>query len=406
MEIRPILSALMRNKIGLVLIALQVALTLAIVTNSLFIIAGRFELMGRPSGVDEPNVFTIASLRFAPGFDTAGSMTQDLAMLRGMAGVVDATVINSLPVSNGGWNTGVSSKQFNSATSGPDETKNSAMYMVDDHGLNALGLELAEGRNFRPDEITDRPDNSNAWPAVMIVTKALADKLWPGESAVGKTMYLGDEQSVTVVGVLKRLQAPWVGNDDVEQSSLVPQRGLWSDTRYVVRTKAGDRDRLMKEVEQKLEQLNSGRIVRSLRSFEEIRNDSYARDHAMTVILISVIVGLFIITGLGIIGMASFWVTQRTKQIGTRRALGARRFDILRYFQVENFLITSMGLALGVVLAYGFNLWLMRAFDASRMSWYYVPIGVVGIWLLGQLAVIGPATRAARVSPSVATRSV
>ena len=82
MEIRPIFSALMRNKTGLVLIALQVAITLAIVTNSLFIIKERIELMNRPSGIDEAGLFTVSSLPFAPGFDRAGSITQDLATLR------------------------------------------------------------------------------------------------------------------------------------------------------------------------------------------------------------------------------------------------------------------------------------------------------------------------------------
>ena len=66
MEIRPIFSALLRNKIGLILIAAQVAITLAIVTNSLFIINERLTKMDRPSGLDEPNLFTISSLGFAP----------------------------------------------------------------------------------------------------------------------------------------------------------------------------------------------------------------------------------------------------------------------------------------------------------------------------------------------------
>ncbi len=86
-------------------------------------------------------------------------------------------------------------------------------------------------------------------------------------------------------------------------------------------------------------------------------------------------------------GLASFW--QRTRQIGIRRAL-ARRVDILAYFQTENFLITSAGITLGMLLAYAFNLVLMKAYELSRMPWYFLPAGALLLWILGQLAVLVP----------------
>ncbi len=111
------------------------------------------------------------------------------------------------------------------------------------------------------------------------------------------------------------------------------------------------------------------------------------------------------VTALGIVGLASFWVQQRTKQIGIRRALGATRGQILRYFQTENFLLASVGIVLGMLLAYSINLWLMGAYELPRMPITYLPIGAVLLWLLGQIAVFGPAHRAAAVPPAVATRS-
>lgn len=406
MEIRPIFSALMRNKIGLVLIAAQVAITLAIVTNSLFIIHERLGKMDRPSGMDETNLFTLSSLGFAPNFDRQASVDEDLAVLRAMPGVVDATAINNLPLSGGGWSEGISPKHIDPETAKPEDAEATAMYLVDDHGINTLGLNLVEGRNFRPEEVGYRTERDSGWPSSLIITKALAEKLFPGESAVGKTVYLSGDEGSMVVGVVERLQAAWVNWENVEHSTLAPQRMLWSEIPYLIRTQAGERDRLMSAVEKRLAEVNPGRIVREMRDYGEIRADTYQRDRAMTVILIGVIIGLLAITGLGIVGMASFWVTRRTKQIGTRRALGARRVDILRYFQTENFIITTIGLAFGAVLAYAFNYWLMQAFDSARMSWFYVPIGAVCVWLLGQLATAGPASRAARVSPAVATRSV
>jgi len=163
----------------------------------------------------------------------------------------------------------------------------------------------------------------------------------------------------------------------------------------------------MKTVESKLIESNHNRIVRSLKSIEKIRAECYSEDRAMMIILGTVIFCLLTITALGIVGMASFWVTQRRKQIGTRRALGATRGSILRYFLTENFLITTGGLVLGAVLSYGFSFWLMAHVSEARLlPWGYLPVGFVVLWVLGQLAVLGPATRAARVSPAIATRSV
>ena len=240
------------------------------------------------------------------------------------------------------------------------------------------------------------------------MTKALADKMFPDGDALGKQVYLNeDPPTTTIVGIIDRLQEPWVANDDVENATLIPgYMPYGNSSRYLVRTEPGRRDEVMKQVEQKLTEANSSRIIGKMRTIEGVRKEAYAGDRAMALILGAVIIALLTITALGIVGMASFWVAQRTKQIGTRRALGATRGSILRYFLTENFLITSGGLIVGAVLAYGFSLWLMLHYQASLLPWHYVPIGFLCLWVLGQLAVLGPATRASRVSPAIATRSV
>jgi putative ABC transport system permease protein len=89
-----------------------------------------------------------------------------------------------------------------------------------------------------------------------------------------------------------------------------------------------------------------------------------------------------------------------------RRALGATRGQILRYFQTENFLLATVGIILGMLLAYSINQLLMSKYELPRLPLHYLPIGAVALWVLGQLAVLGPARRAAAVPPAVATRSV
>jgi putative ABC transport system permease protein len=403
MEIRPILSALMRSKVSMILIGLQVALTLAIVTNSLFIIEQRLEVMSRPSGMNEADTFTFASSGFGQGYDATSVMLSDLELLRQLPGVVDASPANSMPLSGGGWNTGI-----NLEPNQRNSSANSALYIVDSHVIDAWGVQLIAGRTFKPEEVSPHKFGGTFIPKVIIVSNALANRLFPDGGAVGKQVYFGDTtEATTIIGVVDRLQQPWITSDTVENSTFVPAYMPFANSaRYIVRTEPGRRDEVMKLVEEKLAAANTSRIIGRMRSMEQVRQDAYAGDRAMAIILGVVIFALLTITALGIVGMASFWVAQRTRQIGTRRALGATKVDILRYFQTENFIITSLGLMVGAVLAYGLSLWLMDIYQAPRLPWHYVPIGFVCLWLLGQLAVLGPALRASNVPPAVATRSV
>ena len=141
------------------------------------------------------------------------------------------------------------------------------------------------------------------------------------------------------------------------------------------------------------------------KTLAELRQEYYQADRAMVWLLLAVCIALLVVTALGIVGLASFWVQQRTKQIGVRRALGATRGQILRYFQTENFLLASIGIVLGMLLAYAINQLLMSKYELPRLPLYYLPIGAVLWWLLGQIAGVGPARKAASVPPAVATRS-
>ena len=126
----------------------------------------------------------------------------------------------------------------------------------------------------------------------------------------------------------------------------------------------------------------------------------------MVKLLTTVIVVLAGVTGLGIVGLAWFSVTQRRKQIGTRRALGATRADIVRYFLVENGMITTTGLVVGLVATVALNWFLDTNYEVGRLPLWYLPLGMAALWLLGQLAVLIPARRASNIPPALATRSL
>ena len=404
MEIGPIFRAMMRNKPGYVLIALQIAVTMAIMVNAIAIIQERSTLMARPSGVDEANIFYLSSLTFRPGVDQQDMIDEDLRLLRSTPGVIDALSTNSVPLRGGGW-----SMSLQTEPGAGIDGSGVAIYFTDDHGVNTFGVDLVAGRDFVAEDIHWSDPESSTWPPLGIITRAMAETLYPDEplaSVVGRTVYINEADPVQIIGIVEQLQAPWSGWDGVERSMLVPQKRESNYNRYVVRSEPGQLLNLMPRVEEALAASNSDRIVKDARTMEETRRSSYLDDSAMISMLTFVVTLLIVITSLGIVGLANFSVTRRTKQIGTRRALGATRSAIMRYFLLENFVVSSAGVCLGAILAVSLNIWMVNAFEMTPMAWYLIPVAMLALWVVGQLAVAGPARRATRVSPAIATRTV
>ncbi|HEX7813591.1 ABC transporter permease [Dyella sp.] len=407
-QIKPILVALKRHKAGTVLIALQIALTLAIVCNALFIIEQRVNRLQRPTGVTESDLLAVQS-RFvgATDADTPPLIRSDVLALRQVPGVADAYATNSFPLRGGGWSTGIKTD--------PDARKSitqTTQYFVDEHALATLGSKLVEGRNFNAGEVSVTDPKAMKTAPQILITKALGEKLFPKQSALGKVVYLGDDKSpATVIGVLDRLQVPWSGtwaDNFQEYAVLQPYQLSGNFTVYLIRAKPGQLAAITKAVPETLFKVNHMRVItgkRGIRSFEKVRADAYRSDRGMAILMSVVCLVLLAITAAGIVGLTSFWVGQRRKQIGVRRALGATRGDILGYFMTENLLIGAVGVVIGAGLAIGMNLWLVSHFEMARLSLLYVLAGIVLLLILGQGAVLAPALRAARVSPVEATRS-
>jgi len=407
LQIKPILSALRRHKAGAVLIALQTALTLAIVCNALFIIQQRVAHLSAPSGVDEANLLVIEN-NWADKLskeDADAQQRADLLALRQTPGVLDAVPSNAYPMRGGGWD------QFITLT--PDQTTatgDSAVYLGDEHFLGTLGVKLIAGRNFRPDEVRIIASRESVMPPVTIVTKALADKLFPDGSALGKPIYAMSSTPTVIIGIVDMLQTQSVGDWQMRhayQSLIWPLR-IVGNSYYIVRAKPGQLAAVRQAAVKALYAQNRMRIINDdgVLDFPQIRQKVYDSDHGMAVLMGIICVVLLAITAAGIVGLTSFWVGQRRKQIGVRRALGATKRDILSYFLTENLLIGVAGVVIGAALAFGMNLWLVIHFEMARLSSAYVLAGIVLLLLLGQGAVLAPAVRASRVSPVEATRSV
>lgn len=398
-----ILRALARNKIGALLIALQIALTMAIMVNAIFMIQDRQQQMQRESGIDEANTFYLTNTIFGQNYNIQAHLQTDLHMIRNTPGVIDAVQINAVPLSSSGWSMALQHD------SGEDkDAVGSAIYMVDDHGINALGLTLVAGNNFKQSDVEIRKDGQSTWPAKTIITQAFAENLYPDnwQSAIGKTVYISQTQPMQIIGIVKTLQAPWNGWDGVERSMLVPFQRESKGSYYFIRTEAGRRDELMPILEKALAQSDKERIIRRVTTTEDTRNRSYQQHNATNKILTTVVVTLTLITGFGIVGLAIFSINRRTKQIGTRRALGATKGQIMRYFMMENFIISTFGNIIGCIGAIGLNMWLVNTFNLSPIGIELIAFGVIALFIVGQIAVLYPARKAALIAPATATRTI
>ena len=408
MEFRPILSTLMRHKIAATLIVLEIALSCAIICNALFLIGERMDRMHMPSGIAETELVRIqaASMRQLSGDDALNaSITREyLDALRKVPGVKQAGIANQIPFGGSSNNSSVrlSNDQQHS-------TLNATVYLDEGNLLETLGLRLVSGRDFTADEYQDlavvEKSGDRARIPGAIINRSMAEKLFPGQNPLGKVLYSWGESPTAVIGVIEDLARPnSVGQGPYAMIFALREYG--PGLHFILRTDPGRRADVLKAAVTALKKTDPNTLVVNEDTFDEIRAGFFEQDRSMAGMLIVVIAALMLVTALGIVGLASFWVQQRTKQIGVRRALGATRGQILRYFQAENFLLASAGIVLGMLLAYGINQLLMSKYELPRLPLFYLPIGAVALWVLGQVAVYWPARRAASVPPAIATRSV
>jgi len=420
-EFGPILRAIRRNKVRYGLIMAEIALTLAIVVNCVNMIREARREMAIDSGFDDANILSVRSTPFDETFREAGyrdnEVRRDLEALRAIPGVKAVSNSRFLP-----WQGGGSSMETRVADSKGDMLRNQ-VYNADEGTLDALGAHLIEGRNFTRQETdaetvrmrdalaANRPVGSDGRPLDkltqdIIISKAFARLLFADGKALGKRLEDSDGDQYVVVGVIDRFYNPY-GWPIHEYVMFFPERAhsFEGGAPYLIRVEPGRMAAVRTQVEKTLLSVNNGRNLR-VTPLTETKQRYQATSALLIHILTLVIALLIFVTSLGIVGITVFSVAERTRQIGTRRALGAQKADILRYFLLENWLVTGMGLALGSVFAYGLNILLVSKLSGTRIDPLLVGTGVLALWSAGLAATFFPALRGVRVPPAVATRNV
>lgn len=406
MELGPIFRAMTRHRARFLLIALEVALTLAIVANSVSLILEARAEMTRPSGFDEDNLISVVSTAFADELQDPERAQQlldeDLRTLTALPGVRAASHTTLLPW---GFNTMVIPVRQVGAQDNGQETQS----VFADPGLvSTLGIDMLQGRDLTRDDYEAarrQTGGVQSYQGNVLVTQALADALFPKRGAVGKVLELPDAPGrYTIVGVVGPYYKP-AGGALNERALFFALPADMGGVGYLVRTEPGQRDAVAADLEKALLRVSDGRNLR-VRTIEETRKRFHTEDRLLVASLNSVMFLLLLVTALGIVGLTSFSVAERRRQIGTRRALGATKGAIVRHFLLENWLIVTSGAVLGLALAYALNYGLVTWIQGTKLDLRMLAAGVVALWGLGILSALGPALRAAAVPPAIATRNV
>ncbi|HEY3056493.1 MAG TPA: FtsX-like permease family protein [Thermoanaerobaculia bacterium] len=401
MPLGPIFRAMRHNRTRVILIVLEIAFTLAIVTNCVNMINAERTKMVKPSGFDDDHLLWVRSAPFRPEFREQqyilNHVDADLRVLQSTPGVRAVLNTNFVPWQGGGSSTTVK------IAGTKDIPLRSQVYYSKGDVFGTLGTKLIEGRDFTPNDYDYDQINGN--PKVVIVSKALAELLFKTPHVVGKQIE-DSAATYTIVGVLDPFYNPY-GWPIHEYVFFAPSTvgSFARGTRFLLRVEPGAMKSVVAALEPRLTKANDGRSI-TVKTIDEIKSTFFAGGRLVMKGMTAVIALLVFVTALGIIGITSLSVAERTRQIGTRRALGATRGDILKHFIVENWMVTTAGLLLGIAATYGLNFLLVTHVSGVKMDWRFVAVGMALLWINGLVATIPPALRGASVSPAIATRSV
>ncbi|KFZ39031.1 hypothetical protein HR45_01125 [Shewanella mangrovi] len=399
-EFGPILRTLWRNKTGALLIIVQAALTLGIVSNAAYVVHDRQQLIERPTGIDEQNLFTLRIAQLSNPKSNYQDVIRDLDEIRRLPGVVDASFGNTSPLSNSGSSSDMTNEE------NPDKPVSvlTDLFSTDSHGLNTLGLKLVSGRFFNDTDIgfSGSVFGNGADLSGIVLTRTLADALFGKDVDVLGKQLMGS----TVIGVVEPAMVSYVAQDYATGVAFIANFVANDSLTYIVRCEPGQLSQLMVKVPKLLQKLDPNRIVRNVRPVTEFKQRSYRRHISMVKMLTVTMILVISVTGLGIVGLTLLWGNQRRRQIGIRRALGASRLAVMRYFLTENLLITAIGVVLGVILSLALNQLMVQHYQMSALPLSYILFSMLAVLLLGLLAALVPAWRSSLVSPALATRSV
>ncbi len=394
-----------------ILVVAEIALAFMLLTGAGLLIRSFDRITRADPGFDSTNVLTfrlpVATSAYPDPAALNAYLGQVTGRLQALPGVTDVALTSALPLQ--GWGYGMPYQVADKPNVDRAHRKGCYFKMVSPSYFHALRIRLLKGRTLA---VTD----TKGMPPVAVINETLAKREFPDANPLGKRILvqaivpgkteLGDEIPWEVVGVVADEQVG--GLDNLNHSPgmyvTIDQSPIYGGA--VVIRSATDTGLLREEVKKAIHQINPDQTLPGMRTLDTIKTESLGPIHVRAILLASFAALSLVLAAIGIYGVISYSMTQRTREIGIRAALGASRADILRLVLRSGLMLTLVGLVLGVAGALGLTrflasmLYQVTGYDPLTMVTVAVALALVAL-----LACLLPARRATKVDPVIALRT-
>ncbi|MGA2017935.1 MAG: ABC transporter permease [Opitutaceae bacterium] len=393
------------------LVVAEVALAFVLLTGAGLLIRSFFRMQAVETGFDSTNVVTadlpISARRFQTAAEFKLYLRQITDAVASVPGVRDVALTSALPLE--GWGYGMWFQVVGAKFLDISNRPNCFFKMVDPAYFHTLGIRLTKGRFLSPQDL-------KGTPPVAVINETMAKKYFASEDPVGKRILvqeiafaqtkLGPEIPWEVVGVVANEKVAGLGsNNDYSPGMYVTiDQSPQTYQSIVVRGKT-DSGLLQRSIRDAIHRVDKDQVVDNMKTLEQLKVESVAGERFRSILMGIFAAVALILAAIGLYGVISYSVVQRTREIGIRTALGANPGDIRALVLRGAMTLTAIGLVLGIAGALGLARFLSSMlFDTGQ----YDPVTLIGVAallaLVALLACLIPARRAMRVDPIVALR--
>jgi putative ABC transport system permease protein len=386
------------------LVILEVALALVVLTGAGLMIQSMARLLNVAPGLDPHNVITLNmslpqenTYYGPPGHPQFAHDLQE--HVGSIPGVVSVSAVSHLPI--GGGNAGRGFVIEGNPDPGAENQPGAGYSVICPNYFQTMGIKLIRGREF-----TEK-DSQNA-PGVIVINEAMAKRYWPAEDPVGKRIKIGlfntDAPWLTIVGIAQDVKHGGLDRQSRPMFFRPYSQAAWPMMTVVVRT-ASNPGAFINPIKQALARIEPDRATSGIRTMNEVIYDSLGSRRFPMMLLVAFSLVALTLAAVGISGVVSFSVSQRTREIGIRIALGARKGNIIRLALNRSMVAALIGVGLGLAASFALTRFLTGLlFEVKPMDPFVVCIAALLLSGVAFIACYLPARRATKVDPIVALR--
>jgi putative ABC transport system permease protein len=404
------------------LVIVEVATTLVLLVGAGLMIRSFYRLQKVNPGFSYEHLtsfsVTLPVKKYAAEEQRDQFFTQLVESIRGLPGVDGAAAASGLPLGNNGWQTSFNVDGRPLPPRGQMPLMEACLVTPD--YFRTMNIPLLRGRYF------NERDN-RAWLAgqdlskldegrrgiaglnVIVIDQEFARRYWPGEEAVGKRIHLGSDTTaplLEVVGVVGRVKMEGLSQDSGRvQGYLAFSQMPFAGMTVIAKTASSDPNLLVAAMRDQVKNIDRDQPIYNVRTMDEIRSDSVSTER-LNLALLSIFAGIALVLSIvGIYGVMSYSVTQRTHEIGIRMAIGARPLDVFRMVIGQGMMLALIGVACGLLGAFGLTRlmasMLFGVEPTDPATFASIAILLIGVALL---ACYLPSRRATKVDPMISLR--